>query len=133
MDDLGDFLLEGRPEILHHGGLQVRILSGLEHHGDGQRHLAEGDEVRHQTAQHHGRALARLLADLVDQRGQESKAREIALGTAALEGELRRHLLPARALLAHPHVLGHEHVLEDDHVEVVRAREVDDGIHADAR
>jgi len=77
-------------------------------------------------------ALARVLRDLADQLEQQREAREVALRPAALEGELGRHLLPTRAVLADAHVLGHEDVLEDDHVEVMRARQVDDRAHRDA-
>src|SRR2546425_8853120 len=94
---------------------------------DGERHLAERDEMRDQSPDDRGGALARLLPGLADQFDEQREARQVPLGPAPLEGELRRHLPPARALLAHAHLLGEEDVLEHDHVEVVRAGEVDDG------
>ena len=132
VDDLGHLLLEGRADVLDHGRFEVRVLAGLEHEGDRERHLPQGGEMRDE-APHRGRgALARILRHLADQLEQQREAREVALRAAALEGELGRHLLPARALLADPHVLGHEDVLEDDHVEVMRAGQVDDRAHRDA-
>ena len=93
----------------------------------------ERGQVRDQAADGGGGALARVLRHRADQLEQQREARQVALRPAALEGELGRHLLPARALLADPHVLGHERVLEDDLVEVVRAGQVDDRAHRDAR
>src|SRR5437773_8909317 len=119
VDDLGDLLLERRAHVLDHRGLEVRIVAGLEHAGDGERHLAQRHEVRDQPADDGGGTLARVLPDLADQLDEQHQARQVPLGPAPLEGELRRHLLPARALLAHPHLLGDEHVLEEDHVEEI--------------
>src|SRR5256884_6015853 len=133
VDDLGDLLLERRAHVLDHRGLEVRIVAGLEHAGDGERHLAQRHEVRDQPADDGGGTLARVLPDLADQLDEQHQPRQYPLGPAPLEGELRRHLLPARALLAHPHLLGDEHVLEKDHVEVVRAGQVDDGPDRDPR
>ena len=101
--------------------------------GDRERHLAQGGEVRDEPADGRGGALARILRHLANQLEQQREARQVPLRPAALEGELGRHLLPARAFLADPHVLGHEGVLEDDLVEVMRAREIDDRAHRDAR
>jgi hypothetical protein len=132
VDHLGNLLLERGAEILHHRRLEVRILSRLEHHGDGQRHLPEGGEMSGQAADHHRRALARLATNLADQLDDEPDRRQIALGAAPLEGELGGDLLPPVAVLAHQHVVGHEAVLEVDLVEVVSARQIDDGADADA-
>src|SRR5947208_1083449 len=132
LDDLRELLLEGRADVFDDGGFEVRILARLEHSGDGERHLAERDEMRDQSSDDRGGTLARLLASLADQLDEEREARQVPLGPAPLEGELGRHLRPARALLAHAHLLGEEDVLEHDRVEVVRAGEVDDGADRDA-
>src|SRR4029450_6590711 len=92
----------------------------------------EGGEMGGQAADHHRRALARLATDLTDELDDEPDRRQIALGPASLEGELGGDLLPPVAVLAYQHVIGHEAVLEVDLVEVVSARQIDDGADADA-
>src|SRR5206468_4312854 len=99
---------------------------------DRERHLPQGGEMGDEAPYRGRGALARVLRHLPDQLEQQREAREVALRTAALEGKLGRHLLPARALLADPHVLGHEDVLEDDHVEVTRAGQVYERADPDA-
>src|SRR5499425_2220458 len=129
---LGNLLLEARAHVLDHRGFQIRVLPRLEHHGDGERHLAEGGQMRGEPADGGRRTLPRLVPHLADQLDDELDRGEVALGPAPLEGELGGDLLPPVSFLAHQHVVGHEAVLEVHLVEVMPAREVDDGADADA-
>src|SRR5215467_14240374 len=129
---LGNLLLEARAHVLDHRGLQIRVLPRLEHHGDGERHLAQGGQMRGEAADGGRRALPRVAPHFADQLDDELDRREVALGPAPLEGELGGDLLPPVPLLAHQHVVGHEAILEVHLVEVVSPREVDDGADADA-
>src|SRR5499425_1995293 len=129
---LGNLLLEARAHVLDHRGFQIRVLPRLEHHGDGERHLAEGGQMRGEAADGGCRTLPRLAPHLADQLDDELDRGKVALGPAPLEGELGGDLLPPIPFLAHQHVVGHEAMLEVHLVEVVSPREVDDGADADA-
>src|SRR2546425_3508760 len=49
---------------------------------DGERHLAERDEMRDQSPDDPGGALARLLPGLADQLDEQREARQVPLGPA---------------------------------------------------
>src|SRR5215470_93795 len=123
---LGNLLLEARAHVLDHRGFQIRVLPRLEHHGDGERHLAESGQMRGEAADGGRRTLARLAPHLADQLDDELDRGEVALGPAPLEGELGGDLLPPIPFLAHQHVVGHEAILEVHFVEVVSPSEVDE-------
>src|SRR5207245_3129335 len=124
---------KSRSYLSDHRGYESRIMPRRLLSRHLKRHLAEGDEVRGEATDHHRGPLARLAAGLADELHDEPDGGEVALGAAALEGQLRAYLPPAFALLAHEHVVGHDGVLEVHLVEVMTAREVDDGPDADAR
>src|SRR5690606_17032646 len=91
-----------------------------------QRHAAQRGQVRNQTADRNGRAVVRVIADVVDELAQQLIGAEDAIRAAALEGELAGHHLPALSHFAYDHIIWNENVFEYGLVEVVTAVKVVD-------
>ena len=126
-------LLPDRADVLDDGRFHHRLLAGVQHAGDRDRHAPHGVELRHQPADAFGAARIRIGADRADQLGQHVIGLEEALGAGTLIGELARRLLPGAVDLAEHVILRHEEVGEDDLVELVLAGDLADRVHLDAR
>ena len=128
MGDVGHGLLDQRPLVLDQGSGQRRVFAARQHAGHPQRHLPQRAVLRHDAAQGHRLALI-VGVGLGQHLQQELGAAEVALGAAALEGQLGRHLGPAAALRADQAIVRHGHIVEGDLVEVMLAELVEDGPH----
>ena len=81
-------LLPDRADVLDDGRLDHRLLAGMQHAGDRDRHAPHGVELRDQPADAFGAARIRMGTDRADQLGQHVIGFEETLGTRTLIGEL---------------------------------------------
>jgi hypothetical protein len=136
VDQVADGLRQGDllpvvADVLHQRRLALGRPALLEHAGDRERHLPQRAGTGQQAAH---RLLGRLAfgAQVVQRRDQQRPGGEVAFRPGALEGELRRGLLPAVADLAHHQPVGDEDVIEGDLVEPFLPRQVEDGADGQA-
>ena len=110
-----------RAQILDQRRLQRRLPALGEHAGDGDRHAAQGVELRGQPSKPLGGAQIGVAPDKTDKPLQRPVGFEKALRAAALERELARRLFPRHAGLAEQRVSGDARAVERHLVELVAA------------
>ena len=132
-DQVGDRLLELGAQVLHQRGFDHRAFARASFAvsaTDISRSAARCTRMRPASATSAGSSARPARRNPARHRG--AHAAVDALGAAALEGQLGRHLRPARALFADERVVRQQHLVEEDLVEVLVAGEVADGPHGDA-
>ena len=118
-------LLPDGAEVLHDRAFHHRLLAGLQHAGDRDRHAPQRVQLRDQPAEPFGAAQIGLGAERADQLDQHIEGFEETLRPAALVGEFAGRLLPGAVDLAQHMIVRHEGVVEHDLVEVVLAGHLD--------
>ncbi len=126
-------LLPDRADVLDDGGLDHRLLAGLQHACDRDRHPPHGVKLRDQASDSFRAAGVRVFSDGANQFGQHVIGLQEAFRPGALIGEFAGGLLPGAVDFAEHVIVGHEGIGEYDFVEFELPGDLADRIDLDAR